>query len=200
MSQADSDRTTFRCAEKSDIPRLVELLCLGAGGVVDAVYDGIPETEPPATLIGRRFTVAGSVNHYGNSTVAVRQSAVVGQVISYPMDDSVGEAPDPIIPPSHLIYWQPMKTLRVPGSYYISSLAVLPDHQKRGIGSALLAIARSRARERGLRQVSLHVFEQNGGAVALYRQSGFEIVGREPAVPHRLIRFTGDLLAMTAPA
>lgn len=200
MGPADPDQITFRRARSSDIPHLVELLCLGAGGVVDAVYDGIPGTRPPARLIERRFTVAGSVNHYGNSIVAVRQGAVVGQVISYPMDDSLGEATDPVIPSRHLVYWQPMKTLRVPGSYYISSLAVLPDYQNQGIGLALVAIARSLAREQGLAEMSLHVFEQNSGAVALYRRSGFEIVAREPAVPHRLIRFTGDLLAMTAPA
>ena len=199
MSQADPDQVRFRRAESSDIPRLVELLCLGAGGVVDAVYDGVPGPSAPATLIERRFTVAGSVNHYGNSTVAVHQGAVVGQVICYPMDDTLDEAADPVVPSSHLVYWQPMKALRVPGSYYISSLAVLPDYQNQGIGSAFIAIARSRAREQGLREISLHVFEQNSGAVALYRRSGFEIFGREPAVPHRLIRFTGDLLAMTAP-
>lgn len=200
MSQADPGQIAFRRAERTDLPRLVELLCLGAGGVVDAVYDGIPGTEPAAKLIERRFAVPGSVNHYGNSAVAVHRGAVVGQLISYPMDSALSEAPDPIIPSSHLIYWRPMKALRVPGSYYISSLAVLPGYQNRGIGSALITIARSRAREEGLRDVSLHVFEQNRRAVSLYRRSGFEVVGREPAVSHRLIRFTGDLLAMAAPA
>jgi ribosomal protein S18 acetylase RimI-like enzyme len=41
------------------------------------------------------------------------------------------------------------------------------------------------------------VFEQNSGAVSLYRRLGFEIVARSPVVPHPLVRRTGDMLLMT---
>lgn len=200
MNQTHRDRIAFRRAESADVPVLAELLCLGAGGVVDAVYDGIPGAGAPKALIERRFTLANSINHFHNSTVAVRNGAVVGQLISYPMDDALDEAPDPVIPPDRLIYWEPLKALRVPGSYYIASLAVLPGQQNRGIGSSLLSIARSRAKEKGLREISLQVFEENHRAVALYRRKGFKIVGHRPVIPHRLIRYGGNFIAMTAPA
>jgi len=49
-------------------------------------------------------------------------------------------------------------------------------------------------------QVSLLVFERNEGAVELYRRHGFEIVDRSPVVPHEAIRYTGEVLLMTATA
>jgi ribosomal protein S18 acetylase RimI-like enzyme len=38
------------------------------------------------------------------------------------------------------------------------------------------------------------------GAVELYRRHGFEIVDRSPVVPHEAIRYTGEVLLMTATA
>jgi ribosomal protein S18 acetylase RimI-like enzyme len=44
----------------------------------------------------------------------------------------------------------------------------------------------------------LLVFEQNEGAVELYRRNGFRVVDRAPVVPHESIRYTGEVLLMTA--
>jgi len=54
------------------------------------------------------------------------------------------------------------------------------------------------ARERGCAELSLQVFEQNVGAVQLYERLGFKEIDRRPVVPHELIRYTGDVLLMTA--
>jgi [ribosomal protein S18]-alanine N-acetyltransferase len=42
-----------------------------------------------------------------------------------------------------------------------------------GVGSALLAAAIDRSRERGLHKLTLTVFPHNGAAIALYRKFGF---------------------------
>jgi len=57
-------------------------------------------------------------------------------------------------------------------------MAVAREWRGRGIGSALLAAAIERARERGLHKLSLGVFAHNAAAIALYRKFGFVEEGR----------------------
>jgi ribosomal protein S18 acetylase RimI-like enzyme len=57
---------------------------------------------------------------------------------------------------------------------WIYHLAVRPQHQNQGIGSALLAAAEARLRELGVRQINLMVYEENGFAESLYLRRGYE--------------------------
>jgi [ribosomal protein S18]-alanine N-acetyltransferase len=52
------------------------------------------------------------------------------------------------------------------------------DWRGRGVGSALLRDAVSRARDQGLHKLSLEVFAHNTAAIALYRRCGFAEEGR----------------------
>jgi ribosomal protein S18 acetylase RimI-like enzyme len=94
----------------------------------------------------------------------------------------------------------PYSELEVPGSYYVCGVALVPEARGQGLGTAFMEIARSEARERELLTLSLLVFEQNVGAVRLYERLGYRVVDRRPVVPHPLIRYTGDVLLMVAPA
>ena len=60
---------------------------------------------------------------------------------------------------------EPYARLEIPGTLYISSLAVFDEFRGMGPGTEMLSIARDQARERGLDALSLLVFEQNTGAV-----------------------------------
>lgn len=53
-------------------------------------------------------------------------------------------------------------------------MLVRADRRRRGIGDALVAACVEWARGRGAKEVVLHVFPHNPGAVALYRKHGFE--------------------------
>jgi ribosomal protein S18 acetylase RimI-like enzyme len=57
---------------------------------------------------------------------------------------------------------------------YIFLLYVHPEHRQRGIGSALIQYAHTLARERGDRQIGLHVFSRNRPALNLYQRLGYE--------------------------
>jgi ribosomal protein S18 acetylase RimI-like enzyme len=53
-------------------------------------------------------------------------------------------------------------------------MLVALGHRRRGVGDALLDACVAWARGIGAREVVLHVFPHNTGAVALYRKHGFE--------------------------
>ena len=56
---------------------------------------------------------------------------------------------------------------------YLQRLAVDPDAQRCGIGSALVADALRWLKRWGAREVLVNTQEDNGGAVALYEHLGF---------------------------
>lgn len=57
---------------------------------------------------------------------------------------------------------------------HVLLLYVVPDHRRKGIGSALMAHAENWAQQRGDRQLGLQVFEANLGAVTLYGGLGYQ--------------------------
>jgi ribosomal protein S18 acetylase RimI-like enzyme len=113
---------------------------------------------------------------------------------AYPMpeSDSQDDGPgDPVL--------QPYSELELPGSLYVSGIALRDDFRNRGGGTALLAIAREVARSEGLNRLSLLVFERNTAAMRLYQREGFAEIDRRAVVPHEFIHYTGDVVLMAGP-
>jgi len=57
--------------------------------------------------------------------------------------------------------------------YYLSHIAVLPEHRGRGAGRELLLAGEARARQQGARRCVLDVEEHNEGALSFYARLGY---------------------------
>lgn len=57
---------------------------------------------------------------------------------------------------------------------HIFLLYVMPEHRRRGVGSALMRHAEDWARARGDRQIGLQVFQSNKPALNLYQRLGYQ--------------------------
>lgn len=57
---------------------------------------------------------------------------------------------------------------------HIFLLYVMPEHRRRGIGTALMRYIEDWARTRGDRQIGLQVFQSNQPALNLYNQLGYQ--------------------------
>lgn len=57
---------------------------------------------------------------------------------------------------------------------HIFLLYVIPEHRRRGLGTALMKYVENWARKRGDRQIALQVFQSNQPAINLYSQLGYE--------------------------
>ena len=64
-------------------------------------------------------------------------------------------------------------------------LGVVPDARRAGLGHALVDGVCETAAARGAASLFLEVGEDNPGAVALYRATGFETIGRRPGYYRR---------------
>lgn len=60
--------------------------------------------------------------------------------------------------------------------WYIHVLAVHPERQRRGVGSALLLAAEGHARSQGARFMRLYVWEGNSPAIQAYEKSGYTCI------------------------
>jgi RimJ/RimL family protein N-acetyltransferase len=71
-------------------------------------------------------------------------------------------------------------TLRKPenGAWLISNVAIHPDFRRRGFGRGMIRFALDEIRSRGGRRVYLQVDVENETAVRIYRELGFEEIGR----------------------
>ncbi len=66
------------------------------------------------------------------------------------------------------------------GDAHITTIAVGPDNQRRGIGDLLLAELFTAARANGCRALTLEVRVSNTGAIAFYERHGMESAGVRP--------------------
>ena len=58
---------------------------------------------------------------------------------------------------------------------HISNIVVAPEFERRGVARALIATADAWCAQRGYRMLTLHVFDANRGARAVYERSGFSV-------------------------
>jgi len=56
---------------------------------------------------------------------------------------------------------------------WINYLAVLPEHQRKGLGRVMMAEAERLLRDAGCPKINLQVRSSNGSAVAFYRRLGY---------------------------
>ena len=187
----------FRPADVSDSRTIAELFRHSSGGVADYIWQQLAEPGESLLDVGeRRYAREDTPFSYQNCIMAVRQGNIVGMMHAFLMEESDdqpdAESMDPVL--------RPFAELEVPNSLYISSMSVFPAFRCCGVGSELLALARAEARADGINTLSLLVFVQNEGAVRLYERSGYRVAGRRDVVPHELIRYTGEVLLMVAPA
>lgn len=189
----------LRAAVKADSGRIAELFRISSDGVSDYIWEGMREQHPGADLLEigrRRYEREGVPFSYQNCLVAATASEVVGMAHAFIMPEPSAdddERVDPVL--------RPYSELELPGSLYLSGLAVVPGLRGRGIGSALLEATIERARQEGADRVSLICFEENEGAMRLYLRHGFAPVDRRPIVPHPLIHYaSGDAVLLARPS
>lgn len=189
----------LRPATADDITDLAQLAVMAGSGLLDAMYQGAIPALSTSEILERRFHRIGTTKSYENCWVALRRLQVIGCLNAYPMDDEASDPPDPLLRADRHYLAAPSERLTAPGTFHLNTIAVLPDYRSQGVGTKLLSVARSRARDIHLPALSLIVFEQNVRAVALYERFGFRAVERSRAATHESMRYRGNLLLMICP-
>ncbi|MGD9652568.1 MAG: GNAT family N-acetyltransferase [Candidatus Dadabacteria bacterium] len=193
MSGDILERIIFRPARRDESRAIARLFSVASDGVADYVWT--KSMKPGEDMVDageRRYSDESSLFSYRNCTVAESDGKIAGMMVAFPMDRPYDPATNRETDPVLL----PYSKLEQHGSYYISGMALFPEHRGMGIGTKFLEIAEEKAAECNLPKISLIVFEENEGALKLYKRHGFYEIMREPVVPHPLIKYSGMALLM----
>jgi ribosomal protein S18 acetylase RimI-like enzyme len=187
-----SGTTSFRSAERSECRAIATLYRISSDGLADYIWTKLAAPEEDILDVGqRRYEQEDLVFSYKNCVIVTHDEKIIGMLVAFPMEIESGVndlEENPVL--------VPYSKLEEANSYYIWEMALVPEYRNQGIGRKPLALAEDKAREMSYEKLSLIVFEQNEGALKLYKRHGFKEVAREPVVPHPLIRHTGGVLLM----
>ncbi len=187
----------IRDARVSDIPHLAYVWMQAGGGVFDAIYEGAIPGRETNLIIEHVFSWLNATSSFRNWRILESDGEVVGALHGYRAEAGEQDPEDPLAREDRMHLLTPFVELCPPaGSYYVCAVALYTGSRGRGYGSQLMRAAECAARSMGLTRTSLHVFEENALAVSLYKELGYEELGRSPVVPHSLIRYEGELLLM----
>ncbi|HYD64470.1 GNAT family N-acetyltransferase [Azospirillum sp.] len=178
----------LRKATPEDGPCLAPLILLAGDGVLE-FWTCLGSGD----ALRRRLAamVADASGPYSHAAFVVAEAggriagiASATPATSLPLDDPSG------VPADRLEHLRPLRQAWDPGSLYISSLAVDPVQQGRGIGRRLLGHACRHARDTGFNRVTAHVWADNTAARHVYHEQGFEpfshaAIPWHPLLPHR---------------
>ena len=191
-----ANQVTFRPAIKTDSRAIATLSIIASEGVSEYVWDTMKDQPEYAGMslldIGAtRYEDDESDFSFYNCDIAEMDGEVVAMLMAYEMGSDVGNPPadiDPVL--------RPYAELEEPDSLYIAGLAMFEQYRGQGIGLRLLDYAYKRTRAQGMKKTSLIVFEENTGALDLYRREEFVEVARRPVVPHPMIKYNGNAILM----
>ena len=186
----------IRPAQKTECRLLAALTAMASGGLVAALLQNLIADITPEEMLSVLFQTDNPTYSWRNAMVAESEGRAVGMVLMYPARnaiDHVGNAP---ISPEGRVLMQPFVELIRPESFYLCALAVLAPYRGRGFGRELLQEAVRTARRQGFPALTLHVFEQNRRAVALYRNAGFVTAASRPCPGHPRLLYPGEILLL----
>lgn len=178
----------FRPAEDDDVPAVLEFLRESTSGVLHAAWG--------ETGVRERLQRRGTATGIQSCTVVDCTGVIVGHEISY--HDAARSSEEPAQSEAASLL-RPFRQLRVPGTWYLSSIAVSLNYRRRGIGLRLLRASAARAAETGCRYLSLHVFAEKKAAVSLYSFAGLGEVERTKLPYHVGVTASTDLILMVGP-
>jgi len=187
-----------RQATKADCHAIAELALMAGEGIPAYFWEQSRQPGQEIEDVGAQNAASDTENFsWRNVHLAVNGNAVAGMLLAYRLPDAE-HAEDLEAFPAFI---RPLIELEhcVPGSFYINMLATYPEYRNQAVGTTLMGLADKLAATAGCSLLSVEVFEQNAGALRLYRRLGYAIVDKRPVVPHPCHPYTGDVVLLTKP-
>lgn len=169
--------SNIRIGIASDQEKIIDFMLMAGEGIFEQMFQfPVPGMGPRQAL---RIGLNDRKNAYflENATLVEDGSKILGCLLAFPESEyGLPAIIRNLIPNKRLKPLNPLFASRLPGSFYINTLAVREDARGQGVGRLLLDVANEMAAESGYESLSLHAWSDNAPAMALYRNWGFELV------------------------
>jgi ribosomal protein S18 acetylase RimI-like enzyme len=187
----------LRLATPSDTAAVVDFVLDAGGGLFEQMLEGVIPGVPLRDLVALSVSDEDSSLNFRNCLMAQQNDHVVGMALAFPAVEfgMAGVALD-VIPATRLDPIREIMSARIDGSYYLNSLAVVPDATGRGIARQLLETSAELGEALGFSDMSLQVWADNTRARGLYEGLGFTTQRELPAGDAPYLRYRGPMLLM----
>jgi len=187
----------LRDAKRGDAPEMARLVEIASGGFIDFLFHDLIPGMSSLKMVELGLASDEDPHTWRNAIVAEIGGKVIGISLSYPSSyHRITPEMERFIPAERLDHVRKYYGARVRDSWLLESLAVFPEYHKRGVGSRLIALTKSRAKDRGYPSLSLLVYTDNMAAQRLYSRHGFLVVQQVELESHKYIPHEGGCLLM----
>jgi ribosomal protein S18 acetylase RimI-like enzyme len=191
-SQAESF-INLRAAQPENAAQIAPLMIEAGGGFYEFLFEGV---VPEGTLVQIiEKLVSSDKGPYGFQycLIAERDGQIAGFANAFPAW-LISEQDFGAIPQERFDHLAPINEIMDWKSFFLGSIAVLPNDRGHGVGHALLEGILTQARQLSFQNVTLQVWEENDSARKLYERNGFAIANTAILAPHPMLPDTRSLL------
>ena len=188
----------IRKAGESDVNDIARLALIAGEGIPAWFWAQTAKPGQPVEEVGAGRLLAEHENFsYRNVHIAQVDDNIAGIMLAYRLPDA-DDAEDPDDLPAFI---RPLVELEqcVPASFYINMIATFPEYRNMSIGTRLMGIVDSLAKNTGCSISSIEVFDQNEAALRLYQQLGYRVLEQRRVVPHECHPYDGHIVLLTRP-
>ena len=192
-------KVIYREGMKEDSLRIAELDNIASDGAMEFLFHDLVPNMTPVQIVASDLEKDSYPYSYRSAIVAEHDEAIIGMSLSFPgkyhqITDEMKE----FFPHDRIEHFKPFFSAPVEDSYLLDALCVDEDFRNRGIGSRLIELTKSKAREEGYDSLSVLVFKDNINAQNVYKKNGFSVIDRIELSSHELMPHKGGCLLMKA--
>jgi ribosomal protein S18 acetylase RimI-like enzyme len=184
----------FRAALPADAYALAELSIMAGDGMYEFLLEEMAPREMLAGLIARSMKQDAGGFSWRHCFVA-DDKGVVGMINAFPAAWLRDEERD-ILPQDRVQILDPIDQAQDWESFLVNSVAVRPQHRRRGIGTRLLEMAIERGLGGSFARLTANVWADNVAARNLFERQGFAVQTRVEIPPHPALAHVGGSLLM----
>jgi ribosomal protein S18 acetylase RimI-like enzyme len=185
----------YRPATPADAYALAELSIMGGDGMYEFLLDELAPREMLAGLMARTMK-QDSGGYCWRYCFVAEEQGVVGMINAYPAAWLREEERD-ALPSDRVQVLDPIDQAQDWESFLINSVAVRPQHRRKGAGFRLVVWAIEQAKAGGFPRVSANVWQDNEAAAGLFTKAGFDLSNRVEVPLHPKLMHVGGSLLMT---
>lgn len=149
----------YRDAQKNDCQMLAQYIYYASDGVLEYLFKDIIPGMTVTQLLTHGLQDEKRYNSYKDVTVAENNQKIVGMIQSYSsIHHRIDGEMKSFLPRERLEQFNEFYNSRVDNSLLINTMFVDEKFRRKGIGTALISLARNKAKSLGFNKLSLFVF------------------------------------------
>lgn len=189
----------YRQGKKEDSSRIAELDNIASDGAIEFLFHDLIPNMSPEQIVASNLKNDSYPHSYRSTIIAEHKKEIIGMSLSFPGTfHRITKDMRDFFPEDRIRHFQHFFSAPVHDSYFLNALCVDKKFRKKGTGSKLIELTKTKAIKEGFNSLCLLVFKDNISAQKVYQKNGFEIVDKIELNPHKLMPHEGGCILMKA--